>query len=163
MGLLSTAKGKHLCHNPAFLSDGYQEFVIARISGSLFYYISSSCTMVEWFFRGQKLNWCHNAVWETPPCLPSIHQAVCCKDGDHCCPNGYQCDQRQESCIRGGLVIGWYRKLEARSHPVMASDVKCDTQSSCPTGTTCCPLSTGQWGCCPLVQVIATPKQRLRI
>nr|XP_023646390.1 granulins-like [Paramormyrops kingsleyae] len=86
-------------------------------------------------------------------CCP-LPKAVCCKDGDHCCPNGYQCDQRQESCIRGGLVIGWYRKLEAQSHPITASDVKCDTQSSCPTGTTCCPLSTGQWGCCPLVQAV---------
>lgn len=34
--------------------------------------------------------------------------------------------------------------------------MKCDEETSCPQGSTCCPLSLGTWGCCPLEQVGGT-------
>ncbi|KAJ8414445.1 hypothetical protein AAFF_G00053150 [Aldrovandia affinis] len=86
-------------------------------------------------------------------CCP-LPNAVCCDDGDHCCPNGYKCNVRHTSCTRGSLVIPWYRKEEARGVPTSPLDVKCDTQKSCAAGMTCCQLPTGQWGCCPLLKAI---------
>ena len=29
-----------------------------------------------------------------------------------------------------------------------------DGQSECPSGNTCCKLSSGQWGCCPLPNAV---------
>ncbi|KAI1896514.1 hypothetical protein AGOR_G00095560 [Albula goreensis] len=86
-------------------------------------------------------------------CCP-LPNAVCCEDGDHCCPSGYKCDVSHTSCTRGSLVIPWYRKEAALDTPTSPMDVKCDTQKSCATGTTCCQLPTGQWGCCPLVKAV---------
>ena len=34
-----------------------------------------------------------------------------------------------------------------------AHDVKCDEETSCLDGNTCCRLSLGAWGCCPLEEV----------
>uniref|UniRef100_A0A671NKX0 Granulins domain-containing protein n=1 Tax=Sinocyclocheilus anshuiensis TaxID=1608454 RepID=A0A671NKX0_9TELE len=33
-------------------------------------------------------------------------------------------------------------------------DEKCDSTTSCASGSTCCKLPTGQWGCCPLVKAV---------
>uniref|UniRef100_A0A3B1JDH6 Granulin a n=1 Tax=Astyanax mexicanus TaxID=7994 RepID=A0A3B1JDH6_ASTMX len=96
-----------------------------------------------------------NAEWS---CCP-FPQAVCCEDGEHCCPAQYKCDKTQTSCIKGDVVIPWYNKLAAESspdHSVDQSAVKCDSQTSCPAGTTCCEISTGKWGCCPLPEPQAT-------
>uniref|UniRef100_A0A8B9CGV9 Granulin precursor n=1 Tax=Anser brachyrhynchus TaxID=132585 RepID=A0A8B9CGV9_9AVES len=62
---------------------------------------------------------------------PPPAQAVCCSDGQHCCPQGTTCDLERS----------------------MFGDVKCDDEMSCPDGNTCCRLSSGAWGCCPLEQV----------
>ncbi|XP_018592009.1 progranulin-like isoform X2 [Scleropages formosus] len=86
-------------------------------------------------------------------CCP-LPKAVCCENGEHCCPHGYRCDPGQSSCDRGDLVIPWYRKVEALSSTALPKDVKCDTETSCAAGTTCCRLPTGQWGCCPLVKAV---------
>uniref|UniRef100_A0A3B1JL26 Granulin a n=1 Tax=Astyanax mexicanus TaxID=7994 RepID=A0A3B1JL26_ASTMX len=86
--------------------------------------------------------------------------AVCCEDGEHCCPAQYKCDKTQTSCIKGDVVIPWYNKLAAESspdHSVDQSAVKCDSQTSCPAGTTCCEISTGKWGCCPLPEATCCP------
>lgn len=86
-----------------------------------------------------------------------IHfQAVCCTDGEHCCPTHYSCDVSHVSCIKGDVVIPWYNKIAAQSSLTPNSDLtanKCDEQSSCSTDSTCCQLTTGEWGCCPLPQV----------
>uniref|UniRef100_A0A8C6Q2N9 Granulins domain-containing protein n=1 Tax=Nothobranchius furzeri TaxID=105023 RepID=A0A8C6Q2N9_NOTFU len=41
-------------------------------------------------------------------------------------------------------------------HGIMGKclDVKCDNKSSCASGTTCCRLPSGEWGCCPLVKAV---------
>ncbi|CAJ1076382.1 LOW QUALITY PROTEIN: progranulin-like [Xyrichtys novacula] len=87
-------------------------------------------------------------------CCP-LPQAVCCSDGNHCCPNHYKCKEDQTSCIKGEVVIPWYTKLPATaSIPANPRSVKCDGQSQCPEHTTCCRLSTGEWGCCPLENAV---------
>uniref|UniRef100_A0A803WGA0 Granulins domain-containing protein n=1 Tax=Ficedula albicollis TaxID=59894 RepID=A0A803WGA0_FICAL len=70
------------------------------------------------------------------PCLSP--QAVCCSDGQHCCPQGTTCDLVHSTCTSlGGSA--------------------CDEVTSCPDGNTCCRLSSGAWGCCPLEQVWGVP------
>ncbi|XP_048102775.1 granulin b [Alosa alosa] len=94
-------------------------------------------------------------------CCP-LRQAVCCSSGDHCCPSGFTCDEKHTSCTKGRLEIPWYRKQEARVVQGSAGsevaegvmDVKCDDESSCAAGSTCCKLPTGDWGCCPLVKAV---------
>nr|XP_046160168.1 progranulin-like isoform X1 [Oncorhynchus gorbuscha] len=89
-------------------------------------------------------------------CCP-LPQAVCCADGEHCCPKDYTCDMSKTSCSKGGVVIPWYNKLAAEpddSALTAPLSVKCDTQNRCPEGSSCCQLSTGQWGCCPLRKAV---------
>ncbi|XP_029933758.1 granulin b [Myripristis murdjan] len=86
-------------------------------------------------------------------CCP-LPKAVCCAEGDHCCPSGYTCDTHRSSCSKGPHVIPWYTKQSALALPGTVADVKCDNKSSCASGTTCCKLPTGEWGCCPLVKAV---------
>ncbi|KAK6311996.1 hypothetical protein J4Q44_G00176600 [Coregonus suidteri] len=89
-------------------------------------------------------------------CCP-LPQAVCCADGEHCCPKDYICDMSKTSCSKGMVVIPWYNKLAAEpddSALAASPSVKCDAQNSCPEGSSCCQLSTGQWGCCPLCKAV---------
>ncbi|XP_048031419.1 granulin b [Megalobrama amblycephala] len=91
-------------------------------------------------------------------CCP-LPKAVCCTDGNHCCPVGYKCNEKKTSCTKAYHEIPWYTKQEARvtkgSEVLLGDkDVKCDSTTSCASGTTCCKLPTGQWGCCPLVKAV---------
>ncbi|XP_068439394.1 granulin b [Clinocottus analis] len=89
-------------------------------------------------------------------CCP-LPQAVCCEDGLHCCPAGHACEPHRSACTQGPLVVvPWFSKLSARSEEpdVAVADTKCDDKSSCASGTTCCKLQTGEWGCCPLVKAV---------
>ncbi|KAK2512548.1 Grn [Columba guinea] len=82
-------------------------------------------------------------------CCP-LEQAVCCPDHVHCCPQGYTCDTGTGSCLQYGKPpLPWVHKTPAQAR---GGDVKCDEETSCPQGSTCCPLSLGTWGCCPLEQ-----------
>ncbi|XP_042581187.1 progranulin-like isoform X1 [Cyprinus carpio] len=95
-------------------------------------------------------------------CCP-LPNAVCCTDGAHCCPANYKCDVTKVSCIKGDVVIPWYNKISAQSTPAPSLDlgaVECDEQSSCPADSTCCYLSTGEWGCCPLPEAVCCPDQQ---
>lgn len=90
-------------------------------------------------------------------CCP-LPDAVCCADGDHCCPGGYKCDESETTCVKGGVVIPWYTKLPATISVQADPDaVQCDGQNQCPEGTTCCRLATGEWGCCPLQNAVCCP------
>uniref|UniRef100_A0A3Q3VYW6 Granulins domain-containing protein n=1 Tax=Mola mola TaxID=94237 RepID=A0A3Q3VYW6_MOLML len=86
-------------------------------------------------------------------CCP-LPNAVCCHDGDHCCPSGHSCEPHRASCSKGPHVIPWFTKLSAVTELGAVTDVKCDDKSSCASGTTCCKLPTGEWGCCPLVKAV---------
>ncbi|XP_066498952.1 granulin a isoform X2 [Hoplias malabaricus] len=81
-------------------------------------------------------------------CCP-LTNAVCCQDGEHCCPDQYKCDRSQTSCVKGQVVIPWYTKIAAESSSDLSS-IRCDSQTNCPIGATCCRLGSGKWGCCPL-------------
>ena len=80
-----------------------------------------------------------------------VFQAVCCSDGRHCCPENTKCEVSSGKCMRGDSVImDWFEKTPA----MRAQNVVCpDGQSQCKTGQTCCKLSSGQYGCCPLPKV----------
>ncbi|KAM8945291.1 progranulin [Pelodytes ibericus] len=82
-------------------------------------------------------------------CCP-LPQAVCCNDHMHCCPQGFTCSG--DKCLEGEFSMPWLEKLPAMKQE--AGDVKCDDQSSCPDSTTCCRLSTGEWGCCPIEKAV---------
>lgn len=93
-------------------------------------------------------------------CCP-LPEAVCCADGDHCCPTHYKCNERTTSCVKEGVVIPWYTKLPATtSTQVDPSSVRCDDQNQCPEYTSCCRLSTGKWGCCPIENAVCCPDKK---
>lgn len=98
---------------------------------------------------------CYMAKLSKWGCCP-LPQAVCCGDGDHCCPRGYTCDKQKPVCIKGNAQIPWFQKQPATRSEVTSrlGDVKCDDATSCASGTTCCRLRTGKWGCCPLTQAV---------
>ena len=53
-------------------------------------------------------------------------------------PTGFTCDVSAGTCVRGNTVA-----------EVGSSDVvDCGDGTSCPEGSTCCAMSTGQFGCC---------------
>jgi len=51
------------------------------------------------------------------------------------------------SCSKGNEVI----KASLKTKAILLPNVACpDGQSECPSGNTCCKLSSGGYGCCPL-------------
>lgn len=94
-------------------------------------------------------------------CCP-FKEAVCCKTNDHCCPGGLTCNEERKSCIQAYFEIPWQRKQKANviketqgsETNVDLEDIKCDNESSCASGSTCCKLPTGDWGCCPLIKAV---------
>ena len=79
------------------------------------------------------------------------HQAVCCVDGVHCCAQGEKCDDKGGACVK---AIPWSTKVAASPLSQNAKSVICpDREHECPDMSTCCRLSTGLWGCCPLPKV----------
>uniref|UniRef100_A0A4X1THD9 Progranulin n=1 Tax=Sus scrofa TaxID=9823 RepID=A0A4X1THD9_PIG len=89
-------------------------------------------------------------------CCPFV-QAVCCNDHVHCCPTGYQCNIEKGTCDLETQWVPWKEKIPASlSRPdllAMERDVPCDNVSSCPSSSTCCPVTPGEWGCCPAPEV----------
>lgn len=81
---------------------------------------------------------------------PLFHslQAVCCTDGEHCCPKGYRCTD-EGLCEKGNRVVASLEKRPA------LNDTSCDQHTSCPVGQTCCPSLRGGWACCQLPHVSA--------
>ncbi|XP_053309322.1 progranulin [Spea bombifrons] len=78
--------------------------------------------------------------------------AVCCKDDIHCCPSGTRCDLPRQKCVSSDLETPLFQKSPALREK--ATDVKCDDTASCPDGSTCCRMPTGEWGCCPIVKAV---------
>lgn len=89
--------------------------------------------------------------------LPFV-QAVCCNDHVHCCPTGYQCNIEKGTCDLETQWVPWKEKIPASlSRPdllAMERDVPCDNVSSCPSSSTCCPVTPGEWGCCPAPEAV---------
>ncbi|KAM5149395.1 progranulin isoform 1-T1 [Callospermophilus lateralis] len=89
-------------------------------------------------------------------CCP-FTQAVCCEDHIHCCPAGFKCYTEKGTCEQGTLQVPWMEKVPAHfslpDPPSLKIDVPCDNFTSCPSSNTCCRLSSGEWGCCPIPEV----------
>ncbi|KAI5620383.1 granulins isoform X1, partial [Silurus asotus] len=98
-----------------------------------------------------------------------LPQAVCCADHEHCCPQGYKCDVAQQSCEHTFLPsMPWVKKQPALSvthisisepstnmESSLHHRIKCDAQTSCPRGSTCCYMEKlKKWGCCPLPKAV---------
>ena len=60
-------------------------------------------------------------------CCP-FPNAVCCSDKQHCCHLGYSCNP-DGSCTQQHVI--------------------CPDQTICPLNNTCCPHTSGGYGCCP--------------
>ena len=66
-------------------------------------------------------------------CCP-LQYAVCCSDGQHCCPLGFTCDVGANTCTRVNIV--------------------CPDQGLCPLGNTCCLRQSEGYGCCPNLNAV---------
>ncbi|KAF6039415.1 GRN [Bugula neritina] len=86
-------------------------------------------------------------------CCP-VPNAVCCSDDVHCCPYGYTCQTGTSQCTRGLSAIPWLNKESAIVKAEQIESVQCDATHYCPSGNTCCRLSSGQWGCCPVPNAV---------
>uniref|UniRef100_A0A3B3CE10 Granulin a n=1 Tax=Oryzias melastigma TaxID=30732 RepID=A0A3B3CE10_ORYME len=87
-------------------------------------------------------------------CCP-LPKAVCCTDGEHCCPTDYKCKEESTSCVKGEVEIPWYTKIPATvSIQADSSFVQCGAVHQCPAHMSCCRLFTGEWGCCPLSNAV---------
>ena len=83
-------------------------------------------------------------------------QAVCCDDHEHCCPKGFICDLHAGTCHNEEetMVTPWLDKFHAQISN--DEDVICKGgKFKCPGKSTCCELAKeGEFGCCPLLNVI---------
>ncbi|XP_030076395.1 progranulin isoform X2 [Microcaecilia unicolor] len=86
-------------------------------------------------------------------CCP-LPQAVCCSDHIHCCPTSYTCNTAAGTCEQNALSIPWSAKTLAQVKTTNSKDVKCDDETSCADGQTCCRTAEGEWGCCPLPEAV---------
>uniref|UniRef100_A0A3B3R080 Granulins domain-containing protein n=1 Tax=Paramormyrops kingsleyae TaxID=1676925 RepID=A0A3B3R080_9TELE len=82
-------------------------------------------------------------------CCP-LPKAVCCEDGEHCCPSGYKCNVERTTCSHDTLVIPWYSKMEAQVDQVLHTPVECNMKDGCASGTPCYQLPSGQLRYCPM-------------
>ena len=84
-------------------------------------------------------------------CCP-LPKAVCCSDMLHCCPEGYKCDVSAGTCTKGMESLSLFTKTAAVKK---VENVVCpDGSSQCPTNQTCCKVSSGGYGCCPLPKAV---------
>ena len=86
-------------------------------------------------------------------CCP-YSQGVCCSDHLHCCPSGYTCNVTEKTCTKKSGSPAWVSKRPSVAISSVKNIVCPDGQSECPDGDTCCKLSSGQWGCCPLPNAV---------
>jgi len=88
-------------------------------------------------------------------CCPQP-KAVCCSDHVHCCPSGYTCDVSAGTCSKGNQILPFLTKTPAlKNTAAVTISKKCpggDLQ--CPGFSTCCKLSSGNYGCCPLKEAV---------
>uniref|UniRef100_UPI00358FB333 progranulin-like n=1 Tax=Myxine glutinosa TaxID=7769 RepID=UPI00358FB333 len=93
-------------------------------------------------------------------CCP-FPKAVCCTDGQHCCPFGYICNDTSGKCIKGSHSIPWAKK-EAHQDANLTEHIgqKCPDGSSCSVWKTCCRLQNGTYGCCPFQHAVCCKDRR---
>ncbi|XP_061701278.1 granulin a [Syngnathoides biaculeatus] len=102
-------------------------------------------------------------------CCP-LPQAVCCADGNHCCPTDYICDEQEYRCVKKDMPVPWYFKFPSSAssavlqqtliNPRKPRFVQCDDESECKDGETCCKISSTDWGCCPFTDAVCCPDMK---
>ncbi|KAK3609314.1 hypothetical protein CHS0354_026234 [Potamilus streckersoni] len=112
---------------------------------------------------------CHLAIGNWGCC--NIERGVCCDDHLHCCPEGFRCELKQKKCVRGNFILDmmWNTPAIKTEHLTLRAEITenssmmntnlqniiCpDGEHECPSGNTCCQLTSGQWGCCPLEKAV---------
>ncbi|XP_075731292.1 uncharacterized protein LOC119181235 isoform X7 [Rhipicephalus microplus] len=95
-------------------------------------------------------------------CCP-YPRATCCEDQDSCCPEGYICIITLHKCKKastGEMVPMHYPPTARRdssktvTEPSLPNAITCPDGHKCLNGQTCCPLSSGHYGCCPLPEAV---------
>ncbi|NXT29833.1 GRN protein, partial [Syrrhaptes paradoxus] len=94
-------------------------------------------------------------------------RAVTCPDGQSECPDNATCCVTPSGtwgcCPMPQVTPPCCHPLSQGGDPALtvplspAGDVRCDEVTSCPDGNTCCRLSSGAWGCCPLEEAVCCP------
>ncbi|CAH8867229.1 unnamed protein product [Trichobilharzia szidati] len=117
---------------------------------------------------------CPDLLFECPSgttCCPSTEEgwaccpfpdAVCCSDGEHCCPNGYTCDLASKRCVqqltspKDDNSKKPPASISSLSHSTkITKDIICPGGNiSCPSNSTCCQVAEGGWGCCPFPRAV---------
>lgn len=87
----------------------------------------------------------------TQACCP-IKDASCCSTGDFCCPNGFKCDIDNGRCIKDSLYIPFHLRMSEIKQ--LENNICPDGDSECPSGSTCCDLGDGEYGCCGVEDAI---------
>ncbi|XP_061613163.1 granulin b isoform X3 [Phyllopteryx taeniolatus] len=81
-------------------------------------------------------------------CCP-LAKAVCCDDKRHCCPEGTACDLSRSICASAGRDWRGWRPLVEK----LPAGPGLGAPATCPDETTCCQVSSGAYGCCPVPDV----------
>ena len=86
----------------------------------------------------------------------SIPHAVCCSDGKHCCPAGYECADKDGSCSSSPSTVSTFHSISAADelHLVDNAVICPNGSGSCKSDQTCCKLASGKDGCCPLPNAV---------
>ena len=99
-------------------------------------------------------NTCCSIGFDKYGCCP-YYDAVCC-GYSFCCPNGYFCGNNTcyarsdtESKVDKEIPEMSLSLVSSMVHQEKAKEVTCKDGSECPSGNTCCMLSSGGYGCCP--------------
>ena len=96
---------------------------------------------------------------------------MCCEDKEHCCPQGSVCNMVQQTCDHStdSLTQTW---IPMEKRPAVAvqnertalTTVKCEDQTECRDGNTCCQQLDGSYACCQYSKVsIGRPEPGLDI
>ncbi|XP_077498482.1 uncharacterized protein LOC144109531 [Amblyomma americanum] len=95
---------------------------------------------------------------KTYNCCPYV-RATCCEDYVSCCPEGYRCIITLQKCVKDitGETVPMHssrHRLSSSPQQVLetglTSTIRCPDGHKCLSGQTCCQLSSGHYGCCPL-------------
>ena len=103
-------------------------------------------------------------------CCPTPN-AVCCSDGNYCCPEKYTCNLKDFTCIENSKTRA---AMEIANHQSPGLEITPASKTSmiynylfhvvvavCPGGLyecasvqTCCNLGSGSWGCCHDIEAV---------
>ncbi|KAH9366263.1 hypothetical protein HPB48_008317 [Haemaphysalis longicornis] len=89
-------------------------------------------------------------------------EATCCEDYVSCCPEGYRCIITLQKCVKESTEVAQPMNLHSpftraawdMDRRVCTPDVICPDKHKCLSGQTCCQLSSGKYGCCPLPDAV---------